>query len=332
MLVRNKKPIAVLISDVHYSLKTFQIADVCFRQAIDKAADLNVPLIDCGDLVNDKANLRAEYVNTLIKTFNYALEKNVRIYALIGNHSLIHEKANDHVLHFLAPYCTVVSTPVSVDGFNFIPYQNDSKNFITAIKKFKKGSIVIGHQGTVGGFLGDYVKDSSAFNPDQVKDYKVFLGHYHRHYTLGTTVSIGNPYSLTFGEAEDGPKGFLILNEDGSFDRVYTNQRKHIKLERTLETALETIPAFNRNDFLWLQVTGPASELAKLNKNTVGNVLGIGANFKLDKLPIEITKLEAPKAQRTDVQVIDLLIDQSDESANQKEYMKSYARELLNAS
>ena len=39
-----KKPVAVIISDVHYSLKTLELADAAMRLAIAKANNLDVPV------------------------------------------------------------------------------------------------------------------------------------------------------------------------------------------------------------------------------------------------------------------------------------------------
>lgn len=338
MRTTQSNPIAVLISDVHYSLATFHIADVAFRAAIDKAADLGVPLIDGGDLTNDKSLLRAEYVNALIATMKYAAEKGVRVYCLVGNHSLTNEKASDHALHFLEPYCTVISQPGTVDGFNFIPYQNTAQKFVDAIQQFRKGSIVVAHQGTIGGQLGDYVKDTSAFDPDLAADWRVFLGHYHCHYVLKSTVSIGNPYTLTFGEAKDGLKGFLILNADGSFARELLDLRRHNVLERTVEEVADMAargPAeafhgtLRPTDLVWLKVKGPYAELQKLRKRDLASTLFGHANFKLDKIYTDVAKLEDRADVMSPEAILDEVIDNTDDSPNQKAYLKALAREVL---
>src|SRR4051812_39679990 len=104
------KPIAVLVSDVHYSLKNLELSDKAFRAAIDTAHKLAVPLIDAGDLTDDKCIIRAEVANRLIKTMEYAKDKYVPVYCLVGNHSLINQKGKEHALEFLKPYCTVLDT------------------------------------------------------------------------------------------------------------------------------------------------------------------------------------------------------------------------------
>lgn len=338
-------PIGVLISDVHYSLSTYKIADKAFRMAIDKAAELRVPLIDAGDLTNDKAILRAECVNTLIETMMYACGREVMVHALVGNHSLINEKGKEHALNFLHGYANVIDRPQYLfDNVFSIPYQSSADDFLKAIKGLPSRSIVIGHQGTVGGQLGDYVKDPSAFDPALVRDYKVFLGHYHTHYTLGTTVSIGNPYTLTFGEAKDPPKGFLVLYSDGSFERVLTNLRSHHVFDRTYDEVqnmalrgpggafFENMGAENSpktGDLVWLKVTGSRSQLDTLKKSWVSTWIGT-ENFKLDKIYTDNDNVTEQAAEnKTGPEIMDMVIDHTSDPEDHKAYLKQLWREVI---
>jgi hypothetical protein len=334
------KPIAVLISDVHYSLSTYKIADQAFRAAIDKAAELRVPLIDAGDLTNDKAILRAEVVNTLIDTMNYAAYKKVHVFCLVGNHSLLNEKGSEHALHFLEPYATVIAHPVKDLGLlplgngtlNFIPYQQSAERFLQCIREFKAGSIVIGHQGTIGGDMGHYMKDPSAIDPHDICGYTVFLGHYHSHYSNGTTLSIGNPYTLTFAEAASGPKGFLVLYADGTFTReLLPNLRKHVKLERTMETLYDPVDNVRPGDLVWLKLSANYSQLAALNKTEIGTRLFGHSNFKFDKVCTENegAGARAKTGAMTDSQVLDMVIDNTDDSKEYKTKLKALWREIL---
>ncbi len=327
----SRKPIAVLISDVHYSLNTFQVADTAFRMAVDKAAELGVPLIDNGDLTHDKALLRAEYTNAIIATLEYAADRGVRVYLNVGNHSLLHEKGAEHALNFLKAYATVISTPVSVDGFNFIPYQTSPEAFMEALRKFPEGSIVFAHQGTIGGQLGDYVKDATAIDPKLTRAWRIFLGHYHSHYELENTISIGNPYTLTFGEARDAAKGFLIVADDGSYSRVLTNLRRHVIVECTAGVVLDPIDGLKPTDLLWMKVEGPATELQKLSKKEIGMKHLGHQNFKLDKIYAEMRAIQADIEKLNDEQVFDRVIQESDESPKQKVFLKKLWREVLAA-
>src|ERR1700722_9570126 len=102
-----RKPIAVLISDVHYNLQTLPLADAAMRQAVFKANTLDVPLIVAGDLHDTKANLRGECIKAMLNTLS--LTKH-RAHILIGNHDKINEKSplTENSLHFLDGLCELV--------------------------------------------------------------------------------------------------------------------------------------------------------------------------------------------------------------------------------
>lgn len=329
----HKRPVAVLISDTHYSLSTYKIADIAWRMAVDKAAELQVPLIDAGDIVNDKAILRAEVVNTLIETMKYAKQREVTVYCLVGNHDLVNEKGREHSLNFLAPYCTVIDTarPLSISGqrVEFIPYQANLVEFKANLDSSWKESVVIAHQGTKGGAMGDYIQDHSAFDPEIAQGRRIFCGHYHKHYTIGSAVSIGNPYTLTSGEAKDPPKGFLVLYSDGSFERVLTGLRKHV----ILEVEWDKIPyatQYEPEDLLWLKVTGPKDKLDLLNKHEIGKGLQGHSNFKLDLIPTEATPEPLPEEKpKSQIEIMDQIIDNTGSTSEHKNYLKCLYRDLL---
>ena len=327
------KPLAVVISDQHWTRKSYKTADSAFRMAIDKAAELGVPLIDCGDIHTDKSSLNADYLNPLVKALQYAGSKTVKVYVLIGNHNLTHERSDDHALHVLKPYCELVDKPGVTGEFNFIPYQHSADKFLEEVYKFPEGSIIFGHQGTIGGQLGDYVKDPASFDPDKVSKYLIWLGHFHGSYKLGTTVSVGTPYTQSFGEANDAPKGFLIVNEDGSYERVLTNLRKHVTVERHVSTLLDPIPNLQPHDLLWIKVTGPRSVLEQLKKRDIGmHHLG-HLSFKLDKVYTDDAPL--PSSLPTDAPpstLLDSLIDNLDETSPVKSYLKDLWREATSES
>lgn len=323
--------LAVVISDIHYSLQTLQLADTAFRSAIDKAAALGVPCIDCGDITSDKAILRAEVIKAITDTLKYAASKGVRVYCVVGNHSLWNQKGDEHALTFMEPYATVISAPCTVDGFHFIPYQKSEEAFLAAINQFPLGSIVFGHQGTKGGQLGDYIRDLTAFDPNDVADWRVFLGHYHAHYELGTTVSIGNPYTLTFGEAKDGPKGYLIVRTDGTFSRVILPLRHHIVLEYDAsECGWRSIrPDILRpDDVVWVKLRGTSSELSTVTKSKVSQFLGIEA-FKFDKIVTAQDDITEQYQATSGAEILDGLIDSVASTPELRAEYKALWRELV---
>lgn len=333
----SRKPVAVLTSDVHYSLSTLQLADKAFQMAIDKAAELGVPLIDAGDLTNDKAILRAEVVNALIDTMEYAARVGVEVTLLVGNHSLCNEKGSEHALHFLEPYATVVSAPVEYRGLYLIPYQPSPEAFQDALAPVPHGSQLIIHQGVRDANPGHYIQDHSAVEPHVLQPYRSVGGHYHTRQSIGTHTFIGNPYTLTFAEANDPDKGFQVLFDDGTLELIRTGLRKHVIIETSTaeldEASLVGADPFQRpepTDLVWLKVTGTRLELEALSKPALAKSLGMSSNFKLDLIPTDqkVGHMTQKEGQ-TDSDLMDELIDRSQENEQQKEALKALYRKVL---
>lgn len=339
-------PVAVLISDVHYSLNTFQLADFAFRQAVDKAAELGVPLVDCGDLTNDKAVLRAEYVNKIINTMIYAKSKKVDVYCIVGNHSLINEKSEEHSLSFLEPYCTVVDRIVWIDelGSWLLPYSSDSKAREELLEYIQKPSRIIAHTGVLGADMGHYIKDTSSLPKEVFSDFRVISGHYHKRQDIktgrprkgavGLFSYVGNPYTLGFGEANDPEKGFQVLHDDGILEFVPTNLRRHVVLEYTagqLKEDMSTPRTWDLppNNLYWVKVTGNRETLSWIKKSNIGKWFFGHENFKLDLIPTDEPKREHTSGKLDDSELMDRVIDSTGESEEYRKELKGLWREVF---
>lgn len=328
-------PIAVLISDVHYSLNTLELADNAFRQAIDKAANLRVPLIDCGDLTNDKAILRAEVVNRLIAAMDYArINKRVEVYLIVGNHSLCNEKGKEHALEFLRPYVRSITESAGylVNDLSGIPYCADTSSFLDQLAMCRPEFPTIIHQGVQGANMGHYVQDKTSLPPSAFAGRRIISGHYHARQDIklpggGLWSFVGNPYSLSFGEANDPEKGFQILMDDGTLQFVPTNLRKHIIIEIDTED-FYALPQLSSEDLVWLKATGTTEKLNKLKKSDMARVLGRN-NFKFDKIFTDAAPLEQKTDKMTSHQLLDALIDSQPETDDTKKYLKGLWREIL---
>ncbi len=332
-----RKPVAVLISDVHYNPTTLAVADAAMRQAINKANELKVPFIVAGDLHDTKALLRGECVKAMIETFQ-TIEG--RSYVLIGNHDKINEKGVDHSLEFLKPYTDIVQSPVSdVNGATLIPYYSDSSALQAFLDTLPKSSTLIMHQGLQTAHMGHYIVDKTSLPKESFADFRVISGHYHlaqdikcgrpRKGAVGLFSYIGNPYSLNFGEANDGPKGFQILFDDGLMEQVHTKLRKHVVIECAWNELDNARGRARPDDLVWLKVKGPQSELAKLKKRDIGEVTIGHSNFKLDLIPIDSSKIEDKADGLQDTEILDMLIGAMPDSEEQKKYLKSLWREIL---
>lgn len=326
------KPIAVLISDIHYNMHTIKLADAAMRQAITKANELNVPLIVAGDLHDTKANLRGECVSAMIKTFQTAEQEPI---VLIGNHDKINEKSDEHSLEFLKPYVHLIEKPQYYHdlGLGLIPYQHDIE-YLKRCLECGLGKFVIMHQGLQGSHMGEYIQNKSAINTSDVSGLRVISGHYHNRQTIdlsngGKWDYIGNPYTLSWDEANDPEKGFQILYADGSIEFVPTNLRKH----RIFEVSYKGLNTLKRieikeNDLYWIKVSGIKEELSTVTRSRISLELGTEV-FKLTLHPLEAQSNTNVLKNSTQEELMDSLIDSlTNTTQDAKDRLKNKWKEL----
>ena len=338
-------PVAVLISDIHYNLQTLPVADAALRQAVDKANELDVPLIIAGDLHDTKANLRAECVNAMRKTLEHLIDREGSA-LMVGNHDKINEKSKDNALSFVDEFIPVYSgrEPIEVDDKDLyiIPYQHDLDAFKAYLDTVPKGSTIIMHQGVHAALSGEYIRDHTAVPKEWLKDYRVISGHYHTRQTIRTNPEpqrgyvglldyIGNPYTLNYAEVNDPPKGFQILNNDGSLTFVPTNLRQHIIFDIPIDRLEAYAPAINPSpdDLVWVKIKGPSDRLAKLTKSDVAAALNLKSNFKFDMIPEGIVTQALVKEVPPN-ELLDQLIDSIENADDtRKERLKTLWKSLL---
>lgn len=317
-MMMKSKPLAVIISDIHYNLQTLTVADAAMHLAIEKANTLQVSLLVAGDLHDTKANMRAECVSAMIETFSLCQKTPI---IMRGNHDSVHEKATYHALDFLDQYAIVIAEPVYYVDMNlhFIPYHHDPEQLKVYLRTILRHEILIMHQGISGSKSGEYIQDKSAVTPEDVAGFRVISGHYHTRQTIrlpdgGVWDYVGNPYTLNFAEANDPPKGFQILYSDGSLEFVPTSLRKHVVIEYCLPNNpiyLSTWTGRNvrDNDLVWLKVKGTSEELTKVSKNSLAKLLGRD-DFRLDIIPDDVQyELQSRHDDKTQEQALDDLID-----------------------
>lgn len=340
------KPVAVLISDVHYNLQNLALADEAMRQAISKAADLDLPLIVAGDLHDTKAMLRGECVTAMLRTMHSAKYKP---FVIVGNHDLLNEKSKDHSLEFLRKACNIVEDSagweVTSNGvtLHMIPYYSNLEELKHRLDQIPIGSTIIMHQGIDAAWKGHYVHDKTAAPAEWFSDYRVISGHYHRRQDIktgrprkgavGLFSYLGTPYTTSFAEAEDGPKGFNILMDDGLLEFVPTNLREHRIIEMKASDPANTAYQWGipHDDLVWVKMRGTREELARVDKKKLGHALGTGDNFKLDLIPVDEVKSQDAKNEEklTNNEILDKLIDGLPDGKEYKDYIKSLTQEIL---
>lgn len=335
-----RKPIAVLISDIHYNINTLDVADKALNLAISKANELRVELIVCGDFHDTKANIRAECVAAISKTIERATYfPNI----LRGNHDSINEKSKEHALSFLRSSCVMVVDSTLTTTFrshtsHLIPYHHDADELRTHLKTIPPRSVLIMHQGVIGSTAGHYFQDKSALNKEDLAGHTVFSGHYHTRQTFdlpdgGSFTYLGNPFTLGFGEANDPEKGYHILYDDNSLEFVPTNLRKHVVVEAMIGD-LDHVELweheYNPGDLLWVKLKGD-SQYLNISKSEVAKRMGITGEFKLDLIPNDTVTTKPSIENKSPTTVLDDLIDSlTNTDDSRKARIKLLYKQLVN--
>ena len=218
------RPTAVVIGDIHFTVPTLELAASSVKQARDKAFSLGVPLILNGDTLDSKAIVRGECANRLIETLTDPNYKPRETIVNIGNHDLLSERSNEHSLNFLRPFVTLVDGIVfheSIRAF-IIPYCPSTEYLKNLLDSLPTGSTVICHQGVRDSNGGHYILDKTALDKNSFSRFRTIASHYHQRQdiecrdnairyseilnNIGIFSYIGNPHTLSFGEANDGPQ------------------------------------------------------------------------------------------------------------------------------
>lgn len=320
---KDKYALAVLISDIHFNLKTVDIASVALQQAYDYANDADLPLIIAGDLHDTKANVRGECINAINKILEPGM---VDTYIIVGNHDLINEKSNENSLGFIKNATIVNYSHRMFNPIQLIAYQSNVETFKMLVNSTPKNRIIICHQGLIGTEAGEYFHDKSAIDMAELPDRRIISGHYHTRQTIelpngGFWDYIGNPYTLTFGEAKDPEKGFQVLYSDGSLEFIPTNLRKHIVIDipyDKIDIQLEDYAMLTPANLVWVKIRGPKEELVKLNKQEVGSELGLHIPFKLELISDKVETKQFTTQTKDQSKLFDEVIQNQSGITNDK--------------
>lgn len=337
------KPIAVITGDVHFTPATLELASVALRHARDKAFDLEVPLVLNGDTLDTKCVIRGEVANRLIDIFTEGPYPVTFINT--GNHDLFNEKGKESSLKFLKPYAGVIEEPRFIHQVKawVLPYFGNIDELKATLSDIPKGCTIIMHQGVTSAAPGHYSHDKTAAPAEWFADYRVVSGHYHarqdvkcgpiRKGNVGLFSYVGNPYSMSFGEANDPEKGYQILMDDGSLEFVPLGLRKHVVINVSWNLATKSWtdysgPLRNEADILWVKVEGPRSELSGISREFIAERLDF-KNFKLDLIPTDTPEGPSRVEGLTDEQVLDAAIDATNGSDEHKATLKSLWRQMV---
>lgn len=220
-----------------------------------------------GDLLNKANNVKSGMFIELFKRFKELKENGYKIYLLLGNHDIFSILGNRSLLETFEEYCTVISTTtqIEIDGIkiNLVPYTKEQCDVPTYDADYLFTHLDIATFDLGNGKISNNTEMFS-FKPELFAEYKkVFTGHYHRRQKKENIEYIGSPYQLSFGEAGDENKGFVVFDtetETQEFIR-YPNAPKFFEIDyETLKEKLdnevvdEKVKKLLKNSFLKIKI------------------------------------------------------------------------------
>jgi DNA repair exonuclease SbcCD nuclease subunit len=184
--------------------------DKVVRYAFELARQKGVPLVSLGDTHDTKAIMRGECVSALLSTCR--AYSDVKFYVLIGNHCLWNVKDDKrHSLEFLEEVSNVYVMSNKLEpqfrtlgNVGFIPYKANVEEIDKELEFFRSIGVdtLFMHQGIKTAFQNAGRLDEDGYDPDKLKGFNVFVGHYHNpHYVNDHIYYIGSTLSHSFGEA-----------------------------------------------------------------------------------------------------------------------------------
>lgn len=165
-----------------------------------------------GDLLEKSNRIRYETFVPLFKKLQELKDEGFIMYFVVGNHD-IYTLDGDTVVEIFSPFGEVIKTSKEFDfdgvKINMCAYTTDPCEVPTVDADYLFTHLPIDE------FLFDNgmeIKEKHSFPIDFFSNYKkVFTGHYHKRQNKYNIEYIGSPYQLSFGEAGDTNKGFVVF-------------------------------------------------------------------------------------------------------------------------
>lgn len=239
-----RQPLAVWVTDTHLSDSTVEINFNIFLQIFDFCDGLGIKTIFHGGDIFTSRKGQSEVVLNAFKTIlDKAAEREMRIYAIAGNHDKTSYVSNSSYLEAFNghPALTVLESGARMmfDSVNFffLPYYDESLTYGEKLREFIEAvpagehNILLTHVGIDGVKNNGHVNVQNELKPDMFKQFNlVLVGHYHNRQMLGDNiVYTGSAYQANFGE--DGDKGCTVLYDDGSFEFIELDFPKFITVD-----------------------------------------------------------------------------------------------------
>lgn len=253
--------LAIVVTDSHYNKNNMEEVNDCLFQSIMRGEELKCKLyIHCGDVFTSRYGRSFEELKAFSQ-YIAALESSnfEKVFIIPGNHDKKDQSSDESYLDIFKRNDSKIQIVSNYEIFNnswinfcFLPffsenvYSDKISSIISKIKK--KGKYFLFTHVAVNGVKnndGSLVEndfDEGIFSPFE----RVFVGHYHNRQEFDNITYFGSLKQNDFGE--DREKGWMILNEDGSyfFEQSLFVEYKSFKIDLSKENSSRLISLYKQ--------------------------------------------------------------------------------------
>lgn len=204
----------ILTSDLHCQDGIYVNISIDYIDYLSRYAKKNgiKDIAILGDIFEKSNRIKYDTFVPLFKKLQELKDDGFRLYFIVGNHD-IYTMDGDTIVETFSPFGEVIKSykKFTFDGvdINMAAFTTDPNEVPTV------GADYLFTHLPIDEFLFDNgmeLKDKNSFPVDFFHNYKkVFTGHYHKRQSKYNIEYIGSPYQLSFGEAGDDNKGFVVF-------------------------------------------------------------------------------------------------------------------------
>lgn len=244
------KPVFLASTDWHFTTENSQEILEIVRQKLSLARDMGLRRIYMlGDMFVSRVAQRMEILDSFWDVLNLALEYDIRIYVIPGNHDKTDYKSDRSFLRFyqhhpslklVENYFNIIEGDYEIHMMPFFADWSDklTENFAKCCKPSypEKKQILMSHFALTGSINNDGSKITKAFFKvgDFAGFHQVFLGHYHNTHNVSKNI-MHMPSLRQNNFGEDDNKGFVAMYDDDYIEIINPIFTKYIKIKFDLD-------------------------------------------------------------------------------------------------
>lgn len=318
---KNKKPIGILVNDVHLDKNNGELVKDIFNQLVVLCEEYKTKRIFCGgDVFTNRSGQPLQCLTDWKEVLQLLTKNKIELHVIPGNHDKTDSDDERSYLDVYSEPCVNLYRSGSRKFIDdcvvaFIPYFKDEKwleEYEKIVEQIETDLIdgdiddscpkfLITHSGFDGVVNNDGSKVSSIIKPSMFENWtKVLIGHYHNASKLAKNVIYtGSAYQNNYGE-NITDKGFTVMFDDGSTKFVPSKFPKHIKEiiaaddKESLMNLLEKYEGETENNIRFVFV-GKKTDCQKINIAEIQGKYGIDCKFQSteEREAIEISESDS---------------------------------------